>query len=121
MRKKVSGQFVRHIHSQMDFAVLTFDDEGLVAFFESLSENNCLFSVSASTFAEGDSPLVFVNVFRDRKILATMRYHKNRKLVQVIKAPPSRAHDAEALEFVQLLHDHKRQLTTVLRAIEFEL
>jgi hypothetical protein len=107
------------MHSAMDFACVTFNDEGLVSFLESLSDNNCLFSVSASTFAEGNSPLVFINVFRDRKIVGTMRYHKNRKLVQVIKVPPSRSHDADALEFVQLLHDHKRQLTRVLSETEF--
>lgn len=74
------------------------------------------YSVSVSKIADSDCPLNFVNVFRNQRIMACIRWDSQRRKVVHVKPPPSRCTNPDVLEFVSWLQDNKQEMSKVLNS-----
>lgn len=96
-----------------EFADVTFETHDLCQYLEDY-EDNVAYSASASKIADSDCCLNFVNIFRDKRIIACLRWDSRRRKIVSVKVPPSRSGSVAALEFVNWVSGRKKDLCRIL-------
>jgi hypothetical protein len=99
-----------------EFADVKFDTYDFCQYLAEYEDGGGVvdYSASSSKIADSDCALNFVNVFRDKRIMACLRWESRRRKIVKIKVPPSRNGSVAALEFVNWLNGRKEDLEKFL-------